>query len=112
MRFDVRSLSSAFDDCLVLGLALADLARRDQQQCVDALQRGLERGGFGVVGFARGDAKIGGFRRRADEGDDVGGRDFALELGDDEAAELAGGSGDSDGHGEGSLRVEQSIPST
>ena len=54
--------------------------------------------GLGVVGLAHGDAEVGRPGWAARQGDDFGGRHLGLELVDDEAAELPGGSGDGDGH--------------
>jgi hypothetical protein len=83
----------------VLGQALADLARRNQQDFLCALKRCIEGGGIGIVRPAdlhaqRGE--IGGLLRIAHGGDDPAGRDFGQQGLDDEAAELAGGSGDDD----------------
>ncbi len=90
------------DDVAVLHGALADLVARDEHDLVDAGERGGQGGDVGVGGDADLHALLGerrGLGLVAHDGDDLG-RGHALEqLGDDAAAELAGGSGDGDGHG-------------
>ena len=65
---------------------------------VDAGERLGERLGLGVVGLARRDAEVGGLGGVAGQRDDFSRGALRLEPGDDEAAKLAGGSGDGDGH--------------
>src|SRR5690606_17059466 len=91
------------DDVGVLGQALPDLASGDEQQLVDAGQGLAQGGGVAVVGDADLHAvggEVGGLGGVPDDGDDVGGSDPAgAQGGDGQAAEVAGGSGDGDGHG-------------
>ena len=87
--------------------ALAHVAAGDQEHPVGTLERGVEGGGVGVVGDGGAHPEVGEggeLRHVAPGGDDVVGADAAAQQGlDGEAAELAGGSGDDDGHG-GSFR--------
>ncbi len=81
----------------VLRGALTDLAGRDEQQLVHALEGRFERDGLGVVGLPDlhpQDGEVGGFFRAAHGGHDLGGGNRVEQLPDDEAAELAGGAGD------------------
>ena len=93
---DARRLGRG-DRRQVLGHAPADLVGGDQEQPVDAGERGLQRLGPVVVGLAHDDAlgaQRGAVLQLAHGGDDLaGGRRFQ-QAGDDEAAELAVGSGD------------------
>ena len=65
---------------------------------VDARQSRGKGFGLGIVEGADRHAQIGGLRI-AGKGDDIGLRGAGFEGGDGEAAEVAGGSGDGDGHG-------------
>ena len=92
------------DDVRVLRDALPDLVAGDEQDAVDALERGAQRSGV-VVG---GDAHVDALRRDrrgllgvADDGDDLLGGDALQQLVDHELAELTGGGGDRDGLGHG-----------
>ena len=97
------------DDVAMLRSALADLARRDQQQRLDAGQRAGERFRLRVVGLARSDAEARRLGRRAHERTELLGRKLGFEPGNDESAELSGGAGDGDscGHGGEPLAVNE-----
>ena len=88
------------DHRAVLRGAAAQLARGDQQHLLGAGEGGLQRLGLLVVGLADLHAQrgqIGSARRLAHRGDQGSRRGAALEQRlDDEAAELAGGTGDDD----------------
>lgn len=87
------------DDRSVLGNALTDLGAGDQHDGVEAFDGGRDRGGVGVVEVHDTHAQIGGLFRVASSGDDRLRVGAALEeAGDDEAAEVAGRTGDEDGH--------------
>ena len=86
------------DHVVVLRGPLADFARRDQKQRIDARERRFQRRGFGIVGLADGHAEPSRFRWRANERDD-GLAGLGFQFVDDKATEVACGSGDGDGHG-------------
>ena len=93
-------LARRVDHRAVLRQALADFAGRDEQHTFGALEGGGQRGGAGVVGLAHLQAQggqVGRLGRGAYGGDDLlRGHAAFDELGDDETAELAGGTGDDD----------------
>ena len=67
------------DGVAMLRSALSDLARRDQQHFLSALERSYERSRVGVIGLADLNAQggeIGSTRRIAHGGDDLAGRHF------------------------------------
>ena len=87
----------------MLGDPLADLAAGDQEHPVGPLERGAQARRVGVVGdggaHAEGVGQLGEALGVAAGGDDLVGGGAPLQEGlDDEAAEVAGGSGDDDGH--------------
>lgn len=79
--------------------ALADLGSGYQHDGVDTLDGSGDGCGVGVVEADDAHAQISGLGRVAGSGDDRLRVGSALEqIGDDEAAEVAGGAGDEDGH--------------
>jgi hypothetical protein len=87
------------DRVLVLGRALPDRVRRDQQQPIHAGQGRIEGGGLGVVRGADGDAfggEVGQGLRPPRPGNDPVGWDGFQQFRQDEPAELAAGRGDED----------------
>ena len=94
-------------DVAVLGDPLSRLGAGDEQHGLGALERGVERGAVGVVGDRGAHTEVGERGEAigvAAGGHDVGRRDAAVDQAlDDEAAQVAGGSGDDDAHG-GSFR--------
>ena len=98
---DARPLRGLDHVAVLLG-APADVGGGDEQERVDAFEGGSERVGAGVVGLSDEDAprpEVGGFVGAAHGSGDLGGVDAPPDqASDDEAAEVAGGSGDGD-HG-------------
>ena len=81
---------------MLLG-ALADLARRHEEQRVDAGKGGFQGFGAGIIRLADIDAEAGRLGWRASQPDDRFGR-LAFQFLDDEPAEMARDSGDGDSH--------------
>ncbi len=97
-------MSGGGDDVGVLGGALPEFAGGDEEETAHVLEGGGEGVAVIVGGLPNGDAcggEVVGFGWVADDGDDGRGIDLhAKQVFDDEAAELAGGSGECD-HGGG-----------
>ncbi len=87
------------DHIAMLGCPLADFTRRNEQQRVDAVEGNIKSRGLRIVGRPRGYAQALGGCGIAREGDDLPWGGLILQRGDHEAAQLAGGTCNSN-HGE------------
>ena len=87
------------DHVLMLACAVVKVAGGNQNQTVDALQRGGQGFGLMVISFPRLDTQIGDFGRVAHQGNDITCVHAGFHVFDGKATQLAAGPCDGDFHG-------------